>query len=96
MELQKLNCSPCIGGDIDILIGMLYLKYFPKAVHSLPNGLTIYSLRVKSHDGKINAALGGPHSSFHQLGAHYGSMSVVFANLSKQLENFRFYGPPSI
>ena len=95
-ELQKLNCSPCIGGDINILIGMLYLKYFPKAVHSLPNGLTIYSLRVKSHDGKINAALGGPHSSFHQLGAHYGSMSVVFANLSKQLENFRSYGPPSI
>ena len=48
--LQKLNCSPCIGGDIDILIGIQYLKYFPMSVHSLSNGLTIYSLRIKSHD----------------------------------------------
>ena len=95
-ELQNLKCSPCIGGEVDILIGMFYLKYFPKPVHSLPNGLTIYSLQIRSHDGSVNAAIGGPHESFAQMGVNYGSMAVVFANLTKQLENFKNFGPPSI
>ena len=95
-ELQNLKCSPCIGGEVDILIGMFYLKYFPKPVHSLPNGLTIYSVQVRSHDGSVNAAIGGPHESFAQMGVNYGSMAVVFANLTKQLENFKNFGPPSI
>ena len=30
------------------------------------------------------------------MGAHYGSMSVVFANLSQQIESYRTVGPPSI
>merc|ERR1711888_383193 len=75
---------------------MFYLEYFPKPVHSLPNGLTIYSVQVRSHDGSVNAAIGGPHESFAQMGVNYGSMAVVFANLTKQLENFKNFGPPSI
>ena len=30
------------------------------------------------------------------MGVNYGSMAVVFANLTKQLENFKNFGPPSI
>ena len=44
----------------------------------------------------MNAAIGGPHESFAKMGAHYGSMSVVFANLSQQIESYRTVGPPSI
>ena len=75
---------------------MLYYKWFPKPVHSLENGLTIYSLQIKSHDSKVNAAIGGPHESFARMGAHYGSMSIVFANLCQQLANYKSFGPPSI
>ena len=30
------------------------------------------------------------------MGAHYGSMSVAFANLCQQLENYKHWGPPDI
>ena len=63
-ELQKLCCQPTVGGDCDILLGILYTSIFPIAVHSLPNGLTIYKLQISSHDSKYNCAIGGPHESF--------------------------------
>ena len=39
-ELQDLKCQPEVGGDCDILVGLMYSNIFPVAVHSLSNGLT--------------------------------------------------------
>ena len=48
-ELQELKCQPEVGGDCDILVGLMYSNIFPVAVHSLSNGLTIYKLRKEKH-----------------------------------------------
>ena len=47
-DLQKLKCDGMIGGEIDILFGIMYNAFFPH-VHSLPNGLTIYKMGIESH-----------------------------------------------
>ena len=52
-----------VGGETDIIIGMKYLKYFPKEVYKLPDGLTIYEAMFKSSDGS-KGVVAGPHSSF--------------------------------
>ena len=52
-----------VGGETDIMIGIKYLKYFPKEIHKLPNGLTIYEAMFKNSDGSLEV-VAGPHQSF--------------------------------
>ena len=87
---------PHIGGEVDVLMGILYQNIFPRAVHSLSNGLTIYEMRVTPHDPHFNAVIGGPHSSFRFMAQEIGGVAILFANLSRQLENYKSYGPPQI
>ena len=95
-ELQELRCQPEVGGDCDILVGLMYSNIFPVAVHSLDNGLTIYKLKVTPHDDRYDSVIGGPHESFQYMATQFGSMSIVFANLCQQLGNYQELGPPKI
>ena len=51
-------------------------------------------MRVKSHDANVNAVIGGPHHTSRQLAQ--GGVSILFSNLSRQLQNFQNFGPPQI
>ena len=97
-DLNTLQCEPTVGGDVAILHGILYSSIHPLAIHSLPSGLTIYRMQIASHNSKRNCAIGGPHESFAFMAAspQFGSMSVVFANLCQQLQNYKEFGPPSV
>ena len=94
--LQSLKCYDQMGGNCDILLGIQYSNIFPKAVHHLDNGLTIYKLVIMSHDKKFNATIGGPHESFTVLANYFGSIPVFLAHLQTQLDNFNKFGPPKI
>ena len=49
----------CIGGrDVDIMIGMKYMKYYPRLLYSLPNGLSVFKAMIKGGKGN-QAVLGG-------------------------------------
>ena len=52
-----------VGGETDIMIGIKYLKYFPKEIHKLPDGLTIYEAMFRNSDGS-RGVVAGPHQSF--------------------------------
>ena len=86
-ELQNLQCPPQIGGEVDILVGILYQNIFPRPVFSLECGLTIYEMRAKPHNVNENAVIGGPHCTFRHLSQNIGGISMLFANLSRQLQN---------
>ena len=53
-------------------------------------------MRVTPHDPKFNAVIGGPHSSFKFMAQGMGGVAMLFADLSRRLENFKVYGPPQI
>ena len=95
-ELQKLGVDPIVGGEVDILLGITHNSIFPTSIHSLPNGLTIYKLQISPFDKRYNCAIGGPHESFQFLAEQAGSTSLVFANLMRQLENYKQMGPPKV
>ena len=49
-KLQNCRVPESIGGSVDMLLGIKYVSVFPKEIHSLPCGLTIYESRLASHD----------------------------------------------
>ena len=94
--LQNCSVPKCVGGVVDILIGTLYNLIFPKPIHHLPNGLTIYMCTLASHDSSINATIGGPHTSFGILAEQVGGAAPLMAHFLAGLEKFKKWGPPSI
>ena len=79
-----------------MLLGIKYVSVFPKEVHSLPCGLTIYHSRLASHDGLFNACLGGPHTSFTALAEQAGGTARLLTHFVNGLEQYRQSGPPRI
>ena len=51
------------GGDVDLLVGSKYLRYFPTCIHKFDSGLGIYESVFKSNDG-TRGVLNGPHEYF--------------------------------
>ena len=84
---------------MDLILGIRYNNVAPKAIHSLESGLTIYSINLETHDPSLNAAIGGPHSSFSAMVNYNGGLTKVsqtLQNLYLALDNFKKFGPPSI
>ena len=63
-SLPKLPSE--VGGDVDILIGLTYKKYFPKEIWQSPDGLFVSDSQFLSEDG-TTGVVGGPHSKFTQV-----------------------------
>ena len=61
------------GGDVDIIIGSQYMRYFPKTVFELDTGLRILESKFVSTDG-TRGALNGPHELFQNTGAGDSSL----------------------
>ena len=71
-----------VGGDTDLLIGCRYMRYFPKFVKRLQNGLEILKSNFKSSDG-TRGVLNGPHPSFakFETEAHHGTVAYLATTL---------------
>ena len=54
------------GSSVDIMMGIRYVKYFPKLLYSLNCGLGIYEAQFKTPNGLLGV-LGGPHKSWLEV-----------------------------
>ena len=52
------------GRQVDVMMGIRYVRHFPILLFTLPSGLAIYEARIAAADGQ-NLVLGGPHSSWN-------------------------------
>ena len=95
-KLQSMIAQLVVGGDCDILLGLMYNAIFPKEVHSLPNGLTIYELQVTPFDDQVNSIIGGPHESFELMAKQVGGANFLFSNLLQTLDTYNSVGPPPV
>ena len=94
--LQNCRAPLIAGGSVHMLLGIKYVSIFPKEVHTLPSGLTIYESRLASHGGQFNSCIGGPHSSFTALAGDVGGTAQLLALFVDGLQTFRQWGPPKI
>ena len=63
-DLPRLPKS--VGGDVDFMIGIKYLRCHPEFVFQMPSGLTIYKSKFKNVDGG-RGVIGGPHEVFSAM-----------------------------
>ena len=86
-DLPKL--PKFVGGETDLMIGVRYLKYFPKEVFSLPSGLTLYESKFLNADGS-RGILAGPHriitEMYNDLGCNM-NMGVFFSEVVTSYRN---------
>ena len=83
--LPRLPSS--VGGNVDFMVGIKYLRYHPKTIFQLPSGLTIYESIFKNPDGS-RGVIGGPHKLFSMIESQFkGSGKSTF--ISNQLTIFK-------
>ena len=73
-----------VGGDVDFMVGIKYLRYFPEPIFQLPSGLSIYRSQFLNTDGSCGV-IGGPHEVFNKIGSSHLSTHFI----SNQLDLFR-------
>ena len=89
-----------VGGETDVMIGSLYLKYHPEQILKLPNGLTIYESHFANLDGSRGVVC-GPHKSFAAIqlrlqGTHM-TMSAYISDIVQAYNNsFRYFHSHSL
>ena len=94
--LQACSVPPQVGGSVDVLVGIMYLSSFPELVHMLDCGLSIFKVKLSSHNQKWNALIGGPHETFSFLSEKVGNTAQLLASFADSLKVFRTCGPPSL
>ena len=95
-ELQNCKLPSVIGGEVDCLLGIKYSKLFPEIIHQLPSGLAIYRSLLMSHDGVINATIGGCHEAFEFYAGIAGGVAPLLAGFQASLKAFRDGNLPKI
>ena len=63
-NLPKLPKS--VGGNTDLMLGIQYLKYFPREIHKMADDLSIFESQFKSANG-CRGVVGGSHKSFTEV-----------------------------
>ena len=71
-----LSSSGFCGGETDIMLGIKYNRYQPKAIHELESGLTVYRSAFKGADGST-AVIGGPHPLISQIEQQCAQQNIV-------------------
>ena len=89
-DISNLPVLPkCVGGDIDFMIGIKYLRYHPEFIFQLPSGLTIYKSYFENADGGYGV-IGGPHEVFTTIENHFNlSSNHQLTFFSNQYKLFR-------
>ena len=80
------NLPRYVGGNTDFMIGIKYLRYYPKKIFQLPSGLSIYKSWFKNSDSS-RGVIGGPHEVFTRIESTYQAQTTNF--LSNQYHMFK-------
>ena len=77
-----------IGGEIDFMIGIKYLRYYPKMIFQLPSGLTIYESVFENANGG-SGVIEGPHETFINIRNYYAEDNIHITFFSNQYNLYR-------
>ena len=94
-ELQNLKIPDLVGGEPDVLLGIMYESCHPIKIHTLPSGLFLARVKLASYGG-WTGVIGGPHKSFRLLAEQAGNASNLMAHFVDGLQQFGKLGPPKL
>ena len=76
-ELQHLEVSQELGGEIDIILGLGYNKVYPEVIHTLPNGLQILRSKFLQAVEVEVCCVGGPLGVLSPMVQNIGVKSTM-------------------
>ena len=81
--------SANVGGDVHLMLGIKYNRYYPKLIYQLPSGLAIYQSVFRNSDGGTGI-IGGPHEIFTAIhNRFYGCTSKMSGFLTQQYKIYQ-------
>ena len=94
-EIENAKIFRYVTGEVDILLGIKHLRIFPKLVHSLSSGLSIFKMVLKPASKSALFCLGGPFECLKSLQAMFHDIGPesMLDHINKGLEQWR--GPSS-
>ena len=90
-RLKQLNVPKVLGGNVDLLLGIKYLRIMPKPVHVLPCGLTIFESVIKPYNKGETAVIGGPIEAFESICNTIQAKTLMkhMVNLCSSLKSYK-------
>ena len=77
-----------VGGEIDFIIGIKYLSYYPKMIFQLPSGLTNYESAFENADGS-RGVIRGSHEIFSNIRNDHAEDNIHITFFSNQYNLYR-------
>ena len=89
-RIQNLEIPKKLGGNVQMLLGIIYQNIFPKILHTFPNGMTVFESRLMPASTGALACIGGPISCLDHICDSIGASSTLsyMANLTQNLGSF--------
>ena len=76
-DLQRIQIPECLGGEIDMILGIQFASIHPQPVFSMPSGLTVYKSMFAPVKGGEIACIGGPLDAIHMMVNNAGARKAV-------------------
>ena len=92
-EIERAKIYHFIEGSVDLLVGIKLMAVFPTLVHSLPCGLSIFKMKLKSADPGVNYCLGGPYRFANNLQKQFPNASIMLQQIELSLKGWRAMSP---
>lgn len=76
-DMKNLHKLPrYVGGNIDLMIDIKYLKYYPENIFQLLPGISVYKLWLKNSDSS-RGVIGGPYKVFTRTESTYQAQTTT-------------------
>ena len=92
-DLQTLTLPDSVGRVVNVLLGIQYAAHYPRLVHQLEGGITIYEVKLEPGSNEFTAAIAGPHHSFELILNHMGDMVTMLTSFTNSLVHWKHHGP---
>ncbi|XP_066933763.1 uncharacterized protein [Clytia hemisphaerica] len=80
--------SAHVGGDVHLMLGIKYNRYYPKLIYQLPSGLAIYQSVFRNSDGG-SGIIGGPHQIFTAIHNQFYGTSNMSGFFTRQYKIYK-------
>ena len=87
-EISRASIFRFVQGSLDLLLGVKLLSIFPKLIHTLNCGLSIFKMRLKPSSSAIYC-LGGPYQSLSSLQAIFPDGALMLQEIDSYLNDWR-------
>ena len=90
-EISKAKIFRFVKGDIDLLLGIKHLGLFPKLIHTLSSGLSIFKMVLKPACPRTLFCLGGPYECLQSLQAIFQDIGPhqMLTHINKGLQDWK-------